>query len=107
MGRFALLCLTAFLLILGPLPGQSAVHASDHLPATTCVDCCNDQSGDCETSLAACERICSVAVISVPPAIASQLGGELRGHQLPRFLAHFSGRPVPPPPREHAHRPQS
>ncbi len=103
MGRLALLCLTAFLLILGPLPGQAAVHASDHLPATSCVDCCDGQSGDCETGLAACERICAVAVISVPPAISIQLSGELLGHQRPRFLAHFSGKPVPPPPREQAH----
>lgn len=100
MGRLPLLVLTLLLAVMGPLPGLAAVHASDHRPATTCTNGCDDQSSDCMASLAACERICAAAVMPMPPAIRSAVSAGMHGHEMLRSLEYFSGKPVPPPPRK-------
>lgn len=103
MGRLQLLILTLLLTILGPLPGLSVVHASDHQPAAPCINCCDDQSSDCTASLTACERICAAAVMPLSPAIRSAAPTGMHGHELPQSLESYSGKPVPPPPREQGH----
>jgi hypothetical protein len=103
MSRLYLLILTVLLSIVGPLSGQVEARTIHPESAARCAACCTARPGDCGMVLAACERICAVAVIPAVPEITRRKAVGLAGPLLTQALTSLSGKPVPPPPRARAH----
>lgn len=99
MSRPALLILALILALFSRLPGALTASVVDPAVNASCLICCEDQTGACDPTLAACDRICAAAVVPVLPEIAQVRQIEITGSRLAQTLTSISGKPIPPPPR--------
>jgi hypothetical protein len=103
MAWLSSLVMALFVALAVPAPAHIMTSVGSEYSPSSCSTCCNSETRNCGSTLAACERICSAAVLPTALEVPKPRQTNSIEEPLSNPLSPFSEKPTPPPPRVAAH----